>query len=103
MTEQRALDAAWRELEADALASDGRITDADVKGEIRRNRPRIEAAARPSRDELANVIRDAVVRPPSGVCASWLGSGPCPECGSLNAAEWLDQRLVAVREGAERP
>lgn len=39
-------DEAWRELEADALASDGRITDSDVKNAIRRNRGRIEAAVR---------------------------------------------------------
>ena len=46
MTEARdALDRAWRELEADALASDGRITDRDVKDAIKRNRARIEAAA----------------------------------------------------------
>jgi hypothetical protein len=35
----------WRELEADALASDGRITDADVKNAIRRHRAAIEQAA----------------------------------------------------------
>ena len=39
-----ALDAAWKELIADALASDGPISDADVKNAVKRNRPRIEAA-----------------------------------------------------------
>ena len=39
------LDAAWRELEADALASDGPIRDRDVRDAIKRNRARIEAAA----------------------------------------------------------
>jgi hypothetical protein len=38
------LDAAWRELEMDALASDGPIRDSDVKDAIRRNRPHIEEA-----------------------------------------------------------
>lgn len=41
---REALDKAWRELELDALASDGPIRDADVKNAIKRNRPRIEAA-----------------------------------------------------------
>ena len=41
------LDAAWKELEADALASDGPIRDSDVKDAIKRNRQRIEEAARP--------------------------------------------------------
>ena len=40
-----ALDKAWRELEADALASDGAIRDRDVRDAIKRNRARIEAAA----------------------------------------------------------
>ena len=39
------IDRAWRDLEFDALASDGRITDADVKNAIKRHRARIEAAA----------------------------------------------------------
>ena len=42
------LDAAWKELVLDALASDGRISDADVKNAVARHRPRIEAEARAS-------------------------------------------------------
>ena len=42
--ERTPLDAAWAELELDALASDGRIRDSDVKDAIKRNRPRIEEA-----------------------------------------------------------
>ena len=54
MTAAERLAAAWRELEADALASDGPIRDRDVRDAIKRNRARIEAAARESmtQDEL---------------------------------------------------
>lgn len=36
----------WWDLLADALASDGPISDADVKNAVARARPRIEAAVR---------------------------------------------------------
>lgn len=39
------LDAAWQELEYDALASDGAIRDSDVIDAIQRNRGKIEALA----------------------------------------------------------
>ena len=52
---QTLLDAAWRELELDALASDGPIRDRDVIDAIKRQRPHIERATldatRPSGDE----------------------------------------------------
>lgn len=54
------LDAAWRELEIDALASDGRISDADVKNAIRRNRPRIEAEVRAARDAEVRAAVEAL-------------------------------------------
>ena len=54
------LDAAWKELVLDALASDGRISDADVKNAVARHRPRIEAEARAPLD-VAYRERNAVV------------------------------------------
>ena len=68
------LDAAWRELEADALASDGPIRDSDVKDAIKRNRPHIEAAALASSPA------------PAGPEA------PCPDCGHPN--DWHEQGCV---------
>jgi len=67
------LDAAWKELVLDALASDGRISDADVKNAVARHRPRIEAEARAPLD----VVR-AILDEPCPFChdASTIG---CPE------------------------
>lgn len=56
------LDAAWKELEADALASDGPIRDSDVKDAIRRQRPHIEAAARADYAGIIGIIDDAKAR-----------------------------------------
>lgn len=55
-----ALDKAWRELEADALASDGPIRDRDVREAIKRNRARIEAAALATIDPRVIAIGQAV-------------------------------------------
>ena len=57
------VDAAWRELELDALASDGPIRDADVKDAIKRQRPSIEAVVRIAALNEAKRAIDALVEP----------------------------------------
>jgi hypothetical protein len=62
-----ALDKAWYELEADALASDGCITDRDVKDAIKRNRARVEAAVR------SDTLADVAARLPEALHATLCG------------------------------
>lgn len=90
-TTQAGRDAAWRELIADALASDGRISDADVKNAVKRHRPHIEAIieardASGLREALdAHTYTDGCYYCDCGVSVNW------------SYADWLDHREQAVR------
>ena len=66
-----ALDKAWRELEADALASDGPIRDRDVREAIKRNRARIEAAALATIDPRVIAIGQAWVAAEAALPEGW--------------------------------
>ena len=56
-----ALDALWFDLFADALSSDGPISDADVKNAVKRARPKIEDQARAEgRQQAVREIREQI-------------------------------------------
>lgn len=66
------LDAAWNELILDALASDGRISDRDVKDAVARNRPHVEAAARQEeRAHMRAMRHDYQTLPHAAFPAKW--------------------------------
>lgn len=88
-----ALDKAWRELEADALASDGAIRDRDVRDAIKRNRARIEAAAIATIDPRVIAIGQAWVAAEAAVLSRGAGIEmtvrTLPGAGSV--ASWYDR------------